>query len=152
MARSHRLLQAAAVIGASALVASCSAMTPIQTAEPYNAGDGTRVTVTDNVRVENLMVLATEEGGEGRVYGALVNDSTEDVVMSVTIGDGGIQRPVEAGASVLLGVDEPVVIPTMPVAPGAVAEALVDASGYGTRSVSVPVLDDALPQYADDTP
>jgi len=105
LARSHRLLRAAAVLGASVLVASCSAMTPIQTAEPYNAGDGTRVEITAEVRAENLMVLASEEGGEGQLFGALVNDSTQDVVMSVANGDGGIQLPVEEGESVVLGVD-----------------------------------------------
>lgn len=153
MARSHRLLRGAAVIGASLLVASCSAMTPIQTAELYNAGDGVRVEVADDdIRVENLMVLASEEGSEGHVFGTLVNDTGDEVVMSVTIGDGGIQVPVEANGHVLLGVDEPVVIPTTPAAPGGMAEALVEATGHGTVSVSVPVLDDTLPQYTDYLP
>jgi len=152
LARFHRLLSGAAVLGASVLVASCSAMTPIQTAELYNAGDGVRVEVSDDIRVENLMVLAAEEGGEGQAFGALVNDGTEEVVMSVTIGDGGIQVPVAPGESVLLGVDEPVVIPSTPAAPGAVAEALVEVTGYGTVSANVPVLDDALPQYAEYVP
>ncbi len=152
MARFRRLLSGAAVLAASALVASCSAMTPIQTQVLYNAGDGVRVEVTDDVRVENLMVLAEEEGGEGEVFGVLVNDSERDVVMSVTIGDGGIQLPVAQGDSVLLGTEETVVIPSTPVPPGAVAEALVEATGLGTVSATVPVLDSTLPQYADYVP
>lgn len=153
MARSHRLLRGAAVIGASLLAASCSAITPIQTQVLYNAGDGVRVEVsTEEIRVENLMVLAAEEGAEGQVFGALVNDTGEEVVMSVTIGDGGIQVPVGAEGSVLLGVDELVIIPATPAPPGAMAEALVEATGYGTVSVSVPVLDETLPQYADEVP
>jgi len=141
------------VIGASLLVASCSAITPIQTQELYNAGDGVRVEVaSQDIRVENLMVLASEEGAEGQVFGSLVNDTGEEVVMSVTIGDGGIQVPVGANEHVLLGVDELVVIPSTPVPPGAMAEALVEATGFGTVSVSVPVLDDTLPQYADQVP
>ncbi len=154
LARFHRLLSGAALVGASALAASCSAMTPIQTAELYNAGDGVRVEVSDDelLRVENLMVLAAEEGGEGEVYGALINDSSEQVVMSVSIGDGGIQVPVGPGESILLGVDETVVIPSTPAAPGAVTEAQVEAIGYGTVTATVPVLDDALPQYTDHVP
>ncbi|MBD8062745.1 hypothetical protein [Oceanitalea stevensii] len=152
MARIHHLLRGAAVVGASALVAGCSVMTPIQTAEPYNAGDGVRVVVTDEIRAENLLVLSEEEGGEGQVFGSLVNDSQEDVVMSVTIGDGGIQVPVPATGQVLLGVDEIVVVPAVPVPPGANAEGLVEATGLGTVSANVPVLDSTLPQYADYVP
>lgn len=152
MARTHHLLRGAALLGASALVAGCSVMTPIQTAEPYNAGDGVRVAITEDVRAENLMVLAEEEGAEGQVFGTLVNDSQEDVVMSVTIGDGGIQVPVPATDHVLLGVDEIVVVPAVPVPPGAVAEGLVEATGFGTVSANVPVLDSTLPQYADYVP
>ncbi|WP_324650405.1 hypothetical protein [Georgenia sp. H159] len=148
MARPHRLLQAAAVIGASTLVAGCSFMTPIQTTEPYAPGDGVRVEISDDVRVENLMVLADEEGAEGQVFGALVNDSVEEVAMSVTIGDGGIQMSLEPGQTVLLGPEEVVVIPTTPVPPGAMAEALIETAGYGTVSAPVPVLGDALPPYA----
>lgn len=147
MARSHRLLRGAAVIGASLLVASCSAMTPIQTAELYNAGDGVRVDVSDDVRVENLMVLTDGEGGEGLVFGALVNDSAQEVLMSVTIGDGGIQLPVLPDGSVLLGSEELVVIPQVPAAPGGMVESVVEVTGYGAFEVLVPVLDGTLPQY-----
>ncbi|WP_413451479.1 hypothetical protein AA0Y32_15985 [Georgenia phoenicis] len=152
MARFHHLLRGAAVLGASALVAGCSVMTPIQTAELYNAGDGVRVEVTEDIRAENLMVLAEDEGEEGQVFGTLVNDSQEDVVFSVTIGDGGIRVPLEADEHVVLGVDEVVVVPQTPVAPGAVAEGLVEVSGFGTVSANVPVLDSTLPQYADYVP
>jgi len=152
LARFHRLLRTAAVVGASALVASCSFMTPIQTQQLYNAGDGVRVEITDEVRAENLMILASAEGAEGQVFGALVNDTEEEVVMGLSIGDGGIQLPVPANGSVLLGVDELVVLPATPAAPGAMAEALVDAAGYGTVSLEVPVLDDTLPQYEDHVP
>ncbi|PYG01109.1 hypothetical protein SAMN05216184_102270 [Georgenia satyanarayanai] len=152
MARFHHLLRGAALLGASALVASCSVMTPIQTAELYNAGDGVRVEVTEELRAENLMVLSEEEGGEGQVFGSLVNDTEEDVVMSLTIGDGGIQVPVPATDHVVLGVDEIVVVPSVPVPPGANAEGLVEASGHGTVSANVPVLDSTLPQYADYVP
>src|SRR5690625_1260084 len=65
--RFDRLVRGAAAIGAAALLAGCSWMTPIQTAELYAAGDGVRVEIgVPEVRVENLMVLAAEEGAEGR--------------------------------------------------------------------------------------
>lgn len=152
MARIHRLVRGAAVLGASALVASCSFMTPIQTTELYNAGDGVRVEVSERVRVENLMVLTAEEGGEGQVLGALVNDTSDEVTIGLTIADGGIEIAVPAGESVLLGPEELVVIPAVPTAPGGLAEGFVRASGHGTVSAAVPVLDSTLPQYADHVP
>ena len=153
MPRFDRLVRGAAAIGAASLLAGCAWMTPIQTAELYAAGDGVRVEIANpEVRVENLMVLAAEEGAEGAVYGALVNDTSEDVTIGVTIGDGGIEMSVEAGDSVLLGVDEQVVIPTVPGAPGGVVEATLSAEGYGSVPAAVPVLDDTLPQYADLVP
>lgn len=154
MPRFDRLVRGAAAIGAAALLAGCSVMTPIQTAELYAAGDGVRAEIADGggVRVENLMVLAEEEGAEGAVYGALVNDTTEEVTIGVTIGVGGIELPVGAGESVLLGVDEEVVIPAVPAAPGGVVEATLRAEGHGTVPISVPVLDGTLPQYADLVP
>lgn len=153
MPRFDRLVRGAAAIGAAALLAGCSVMTPIQTAELYAAGDGVRAEVGDSgVRVENLMVLAEEEGAEGAVYGALVNDTTEELTIGVTIGVGGIELPVAAGESVLLGVDEEVVIPAVSVAPGGVVEATLRAEGHGAVPITVPVLDGTLPQYADLVP
>jgi len=151
--RFDRLVRGAAAIGAAALLAGCSWMTPIQTAELYAAGDGVRVEIgVPEVRVENLMVLAAEEGAEGAVYGALVNDTSEELTIGVTIGDGGIEMPVAANDSVLLGVDEEVVIPAVPGPPGGVVEATLSAEGQGSVPATVPVLDDTLPQYADLVP
>lgn len=153
MPRFDRLVRGAAAIGAAALLAGCSWMTPIQTAELYAAGDGVRVEIgVPEVRVENLMVLAAEEGAEGAVYGALVNDTSEELTIGVTIGDGGIEMPVAANDSVLLGVDEEVVIPAVPGPPGGVVEATLSAEGQGSVPATVPVLDDTLPQYADLVP
>ena len=153
MPRFDRLVRGAATIGAAALLAGCGWMTPIQTAELYAAGDGVRVEIgVPEVRVENLMVLAAEEGAEGAVYGALVNDTSEELTIGVTIGDGGIEMPVAANDSVLLGVDEEVVIPAVPGPPGGVVEATLSAEGQGSVPATVPVLDDTLPQYADLVP
>lgn len=153
MSRMDRLVRGAAAVGAAALIAGCSVMTPIQTAEVYAAGDGVRVEIGDSlVRVENLMVLAAEEGGEGHVYGALVNDTGADVVIGLEIAGGGIEMPVEAGQSILLGVDEPVVIPAVPGAPGSLVDATLTAEGAGSVPATVPVLDGTLAQYADYLP
>ena len=86
------------------------------------------------------------------MFGALVNDTPEDLTMTLAIGEGGISVPVAANSQVLLGVDEPVVVPAVPGAPGSVVEARVEASGHGAVVRAVPVLDDTLPQYEDHLP
>lgn len=152
LARTTRLKRVALGAAAAALLTGCAAMTPIQTAQPYAASDGFRIAITPDVRAENIMVLTAEEGGEGQVLGALVNNTPEELTMSLTIGEGGINMPVPANSQILLGVDEPVVVPAVPAAPGALVDARVEASGHGSVTRSVPVLDDTLPQYADYIP
>ncbi|MEE6288719.1 hypothetical protein V2J52_13750 [Georgenia sp. MJ173] len=152
MARPTRLMRVALGAAAAALLAGCAMMTPIQTAEPYAPSDGFRIALTPEVRAENIMVLAESEGSEGQVFGALVNDTEEDLTMTLAIADGGISLPVPAGTQILLGVEETVVIPAVPVAPGALVEARVEASGHGSVIRSVPVLDETLPQYSEYVP
>ncbi|MEE6281495.1 hypothetical protein [Georgenia sp. MJ170] len=152
MARPTRLMRVALGAAAAALLAGCAMMTPIQTAEPYAPSDGFRIALTPEVRAENIMVLAESEGSEGQVFGALVNDTEEDLTMTLALADGGISLPVPAGTQILLGVEETVVIPAVPVAPGALVEARVEASGHGSVIRSVPVLDETLPQYSEYVP
>lgn len=152
LARPTRLMRVALGAAAAALLAGCAMMTPIQTAEPYAPSDGFRIALTPEVRAENIMVLAESEGSEGQVFGALVNDTEEDLTMTLALADGGISLPVPAGTQILLGVEETVVIPAVPVAPGALVEARVEASGHGSVIRSVPVLDETLPQYSEYVP
>lgn len=152
LARPTRLVRLTLSAAAAALLASCATTMPIQTAEPYAASDGYRVEVAADVRGENIMVLTDSQGGEGQVLGALVNDTYEDITMSLAIADGGVTVPVPARSQVLLGVDELVVIPSVPAAPGSLVDARIEGSGHGSVVRSVPVLDGTLPQYADSVP
>lgn len=152
MARTTRLMRVALGAAAAALLAGCAMMTPIQTAQPYAASDGFRVELATGVRAENLMVLTADEGAEGEVHGSLVNDTFEDLTMTLAIGEGGISLEVPARSQVLLGVEELVVVPAVPAAPGGTVEARLEASGHGSITRQVPVLDGTLPQYADYIP
>lgn len=152
MARTTRLMRVALGAAAAALLAGCAMMTPIQTAEPYAASDGFRVELATGVRAENLMVLAADEGAEGHVFGALVNDTEEDIAMTLAIAEGGISIGVPANSQVLLGVDEIVVLPAVPAGPGALVDARLEASGHGSIIRGIPVLDATLPQYAEYVP
>lgn len=143
-----------AAAGAAALLATgCSYSTPVQTQTLYPAGDGARIELTSDVRGENIMVLAAGEGAEGAVFGALANDSADDLRITVEIdGGGGLSIDIPSGQSVLLGTDELVVVPAVPVPPGAYVDVVLEAEGIGAIRAEAPVLDGTLPQYADYVP
>lgn len=149
MARTIRRtpLATAVVVGALAL-AGCSVANPITTAMPYAPSDGVRVEVTDGVTVENLMVLTDGEGEEGHVLGAVVNRSSEDVEVTITLGEDGGSVPVDvaAGESVNLA-EAGITTAAVGAAPGAVLDATVGATGSGDVAAAVPVLDGTIPPY-----
>lgn len=150
MARTVRrmpLAVAALAVGPLAL-AGCSVASPITTQGPYAASDGARVQVTDNVAVENLMVLTEGEGEEGHVLGAVVNRSEQDVEVMLTLGEGEGTIPVGVAAGETVNfTDAGITIDAVGVPPGAVLDSTVAADGTGEITVAVPVLDGTIPPY-----
>ncbi|MEE6273778.1 hypothetical protein [Georgenia wangjunii] len=153
MTRTARRPLAAAVLGAAALVTTgCALGTPVQTLEPYSASDGIRVEVTELVRGENLMILTEEQGAEGVLLGALVNDTTEDVEFSLIVADERVSVRVPARERVALGVDDDVELAAVPDAPGSVTQATISTATHGAVTAPVPVLDGTLSGYAEFVP
>ena len=154
MARSTRRLAAALLLtGATALgVGACS---PITTMNSYAPSDGVRGDLGTQLRVENLMILSPAEGAEGVMLGALVNETTSavDVSLAVEGVSGGQQLSVPAQDTLLLGPDhEAVTIPAVPVPPGAVVSVQVSTPESGSVALDVPVLDGTLPAYRELVP
>ncbi|GAA1648437.1 hypothetical protein [Georgenia ruanii] len=149
MARTiRRTAIAAAMLGAALVLAGCSATNPITTQYSYAPSDGVRVQLADGVSVENLMVLTEGEGQLGHVLGAVVNRSTQDMRVSLRIGDGGATVPVQVPAKGEVNfTDEKVTTPSVAVPPGGVLPATVSADDTGVVSVDVPVLDGTIPPY-----
>lgn len=114
--------------------------------------DGNEVEITQALRAENLLVVTPEEGEPGRLSGALVNDTDEDVVFTLTVGDEQLEIDVPGEGTVLLGIDDPARVDAVPAAPGATAEIMLSAGVGGTVTTRVPVLDETLPQYEDYAP
>lgn len=143
---------AAALSGIVAvLAAGCTAFQPPTTSIPYNASDGVRVTVDDEVRADNLLVLAAAQGAPGTLLGALTNAGQDDSRVSLT-SDGMLVGTVRvpAGGTVLLGPgkDAEVSLGETTAPPGAVLPLQLATRAGGTAAVSVPVLDGSLPEYA----
>ena len=145
--RSPRLLARTA---AAALVVGLGACAPITTQEEYAASDGVRVDVSDDVRIENLMVVTSAQGEAGAVQGAVANRSAQDVTIEI----GDLSVDVEAGSNLLIGGEdgEELLIDSVPEAPGANLDLMVGATGTEGELVHVPVLDGTLPAYTDLVP
>ena len=141
-------LAALATLGGTLLLAGCSVANPITTAQPYAPSDGIRVALTDDVSVENLMVLTKGKGQEGHLLGAVVNRSGENVEVTFTIGEGGASVPVrvDAGDEVNF-TDAGITTQSVDAAPGATVPATVSMPSAGDTQVQIPVLDGTIPPY-----
>lgn len=155
MARARTAPRTAAALIAvvvAAGLAGCSATNPITTQVSYNPSDGVATEIGD-VRAGNVLILAAEEGAPGTVLGYLVNDGTRDVQVRLAVdGEQVLEDALPAGATMLLGPDHTdVVVDRVPAAPGDLVPITLSSSA-GSVTVSVPVLDATLPQYADVVP
>jgi len=149
LARNTRTrLVALIALGGTLTLAGCSVASPITTAHPYAPSDGIRVAVTDEVAVENLMILTEGEGQEGHLLGAVVNRSGEDVEVSFSFegGSGSVPVRVDAGDFVNF-TDAGITISNVDAAPGATVTTTVSAPTAGDTEVHVPVLDGTIPPY-----
>lgn len=157
-----RTLRAAALAAGAAAVglvlAGCSATNPITTEDPYGASDGVRMTLGD-VRGSNLLVVSEAEGEPGNLLGGLINDGTENRVVTVSAGD--TSETVELGPkeTVLLGGgDAPedgqasIIFESVDVPPGAVLVVTFSTPEDGSVTANLPVLDGSLPEYATSVP
>ncbi|MFV2145162.1 MULTISPECIES: hypothetical protein [Isoptericola] len=156
MARSARPARTTlAVAGAAVGALLLGACAPITTQLAYSPSDGSRVDFEDaDVRGLNLMVVSAAEGEQGRVLGALANESSEDVEFVLTTpGSGPVSVPVPANGTVYLGTEdgEQVMLGSVAAIPGANLEASLSAAG-ATEDFYLPVLDGTLPEYAEYLP
>jgi len=154
-----QVLTAVAVAGAVLAVlalSGCQVMSPIQTTVPYQSADGVAVDLGD-VQIRDLVVVADAKGAAGALSGLVVNQSNGPVTVTFTAGpsaDASVRAIIPAGAPTRLsGVDgaTPVMIPSVPAAPGDMVNVIISTPDAGAPVVSVPVL---LPTgyYASITP
>jgi len=124
----------------STLLGGCALFSPVQTDYAYQAADGVNATFGD-LDLRGVLIVADAKDGPGSVVGQLVNNSNED--LEVTIGtEGGPGSPVtvERGASLALGVGSSLTLASVPAAPGDVLQLQVSTPGTGQNVVTVPVL------------
>ncbi len=161
----RRVLTRLALVVAVPVLAGCG-LSPSGTAQPYDPSDGISSRV-GTVDVRNLLVVGSAADAPGVVSGALLNEATEPVTVTVGLeGAAGTQVEVPAQGSVLLGsqTGEPsaspglreavaaiVQIESLPQPPGASVTVTLSTPDGGSTNVLVPVLAATL-EYASITP
>jgi hypothetical protein len=155
----RRRRAALAAVAALPLLSACATFSPATTAVPYNASDGASVQL-GQLEAANLLVVGAEKGGQGVLSGALVNKGADD--LTVAISTQGAPTPVTvnvpAHRTVSLTADSAssaasgstgspsatVLVPSLPVAPGANVTVQLATRPGGQTQVFVPVL---LPRH-----
>lgn len=161
----RRGLTRLALVVAAPVLAGCG-MSSSGTARPYDPSDGVSSRV-GTVDVRNLLVVSSATGAPGVVSGALLNEATDAVTVTVGLqGQTGTSVEVPAQGSVLLGsqTGEPSASPglresdaaviqlaSMPEPPGATVTMTLSTPDGGAVTVLVPVLANTL-EYASITP
>ena len=153
-----RRLTALAAAAALPLLSACSVFSPATTAYPFNASDGVNVDL-GQLHAANLLVVGTEKGGQGVLSGALFNKGTEDITVAVSTEGAPTPVTIEvpaqrmvrltaasatataaSGATGSANTDATVLVPSLPVAPGAVMTVQIATRSGGQTQVTVPVL------------
>jgi hypothetical protein len=146
-ARLTKILVVPVVVASAASVAGCA---PSVTNKPYEASDGINVTVGD-VKGINLMLISGAKGDPGRLLGAFSNGGDDGTTVTVAPqGTDPASIDVDSSSTVYLGTEDnqkDVVFPSTGAAPGAVLPVTITVDGTSS-TVSVPVLDGTLPDYA----
>lgn len=169
MRRTRRyVLGRAAVVGVAvaALLTGCSFTNPATIATPYPPSDGTAGEIPDaasggTLNLRNFLLVATAKGEPGTVAGALANDGTSAVTVTLRVLDdtnpdqptpiGEAKVEVPGGGLVLIGPGGAALdVAAVPVTPG--AKLLLEATtGAGSDVLQLPVLA-AENEYATVTP
>lgn len=143
------------VVALSALIglalpgtAGCSFTNPAETTRITPATNGINTTIGP-VKLGNLLILAQDAGGPGRVIGTVTNTTETDIVLTLGLASGEtVTIPVRAQGRAQLTPDTaPVTFARTGADPGAMVQLKINA-GTTTHTIPVPVLDATFTEYA----
>ncbi|KNC20485.1 hypothetical protein AC792_00365 [Arthrobacter sp. RIT-PI-e] len=133
-------------------VSGCSLVAEQQTRDIKAVSDGIENQVGP-IELRNLIVIADDEGIDGRMVGTLANSSDEDVDLTISAGSTTTDITVDAGGEFRFEEEsaEDGTFEGIDSIPGSVLN--VDFAVEGEDStVSIPVLDGTLQEYRDFVP
>jgi len=144
-------LSAVVLLGAT----GCTFISPQATTIQYSASDGVNVSDADGpIDIRNAFIVATDDGSVGNLIAAFVNPTDEKATLTLSVdGIDSFTVTVPAGETVSLGADaEPLRVVDLDTKPGATIEVHFQSGDSTGVKTQVPVLDGALPYYADLVP
>jgi hypothetical protein len=140
---------AASTLALVAGLGACQMASPITTDMAYDAADGVSVDLEDVV-IRDLLVVSEGNGAPGTVSGLVVNEGTEEVTLTLRLGEENLapEVTVAPGTSVRLdGTDpltgeagEAVTVPAIEGGPGSSLTLRFATSAGAGDSALVPVL------------
>lgn len=117
----------------------------------YNASDGIRAELEQNIVANNLLVVTEGQGEPGWLIGSLANNGKHDVEVQFYFADEqSVVISVPAGEHLLLGAQrgQPVEIAEVTVAPGSLLPSvLANITDVAVADLHLPVLDGTLAEY-----
>ncbi|MDQ1131074.1 DNA modification methylase [Microbacterium sp. SORGH_AS_0888] len=155
-------LLASLAIGAAVVIGTtgCSMIAPQGTTVVYSPSDGLNVPNTSGpLKVRNVLIVANEDGSEGNLVAAIVNDTDSSAVLNIEVGEGAgaVTKTVRvaAGTTKSLGVSdvagvenlegaEPLLITGLDTPPGATVSVYFQSGDGAGARVEIPVLDGTL--------
>ncbi len=149
-----RLIASAAVAAVVVLGTSgCAMLAPQGTTIQYSPADGMNVPdASGPVVVRNALIVANEDGSEGNLVAALINESDEAQVLHLEVGEQGIALSVRvpAGDTLSLGTEETAPLPISGLdTPAGATVPIFFQSGDGDGVITdIPVLDGTLDYLA----
>lgn len=144
-ARRRSLTGSATVVGAIVLC-GCSFTNPAGTTMNNSVTDGTNAAGED-LRIRNMLIVADTDHERGRVLGTIINDSQEDMTVSIDVAGESADVFIAEQGSRQLEEGEPLIFDRAGARPGSMATVTLDSPGH-SLTVLIPVVDDTLPYYA----
>ncbi|MGO1479603.1 MAG: hypothetical protein ACTHWF_00620 [Brachybacterium sp.] len=157
MRRPRRLVLSAAALGLALAASGCTYLSPVQTHDFYQAGDGTNANIEQDgalfAGVRNA-VLVLGEDGTPVFTSTVVNYSDEEITVEIegiaedaSIFSAQIQVPAQGTVQIGPGDDQQLVqVGAVNVVPGTVLDLDVSAGGE-TTTISLPTLETSLSHY-----
>ncbi len=139
--RAASALRFAGLAAATLLATGCGVFSPAQTNYSFIPADGVPLSIP-GLDLRNLLVVSDAKGGPGTVVGQAVNTGKDAVEVQFGLQGGstvGATVPAYSNDAISLN-GSPVVIGSVPEAPGTMVQLIVATREAGQNVVLVPVL------------
>jgi len=144
------IISVAVITGAT----GCSMISPVATKIDYSPSDGVNVPDSGTILVRNAFIVATEDGSNGNLIAAFINESDKNDSVSIEVdGLSPLLVKVPVGEPVSLGANtDPLLIEGLDAMPGSTVAVYFQSGAAEGELVQVPVLDGSLSYYAEFVP